>query len=270
MVKTGVKIALLGAGNMGEAIIRALIYHGIKPADIHVFDRKRERLKEVKKIYRVKAEQNNVSAVKKSDYIVLAVKPQDLRSVLEEIKDAVEGKIIITIAAGVRIKKYTSILGENVKIVRAMPNICALNSDAATGLYFHGEFTEDERESIIKLMEMFGKVAQIPEESLMDVVTGLSGSGPAFVFVFLEALADAGVKLGLPRKEARLLAIQTVLGSAKLAMNIHKHFAELKDMVTSPGGTTMAGLKVLEEKRFRASIMDAVEAAVKRAKELAG
>ncbi len=261
-------VAILGAGNMGEAIIRALIGKGIDPQCINVYDRKRERLSEVVKIYNVKSSPDNRSAVVNSRFIIIAVKPQDINEVLSDIKDSVNGKIVISIAAGIKLKKISSLLGKKAKVVRAMPNICAITSDSATGLFFSEGFSEKEKEEVKELMEMFGRVAILNEEGLLDVVTGLSGSGPAFVFVFMEALTDAGVKLGLPRKDARILAIQTVLGSAKLAMDYGKHFAELRDMVTSPGGTTMAGLKILEEKRFRAAIMDAVEAATKRAKEL--
>lgn len=268
-MKENITVGITGTGNMGEAIIRALIYKGVKPERINVFDKKKERLSEIVKIYNVTSTPDNRTAVKKSGFVILAVKPQDINEVLGEIKDSIDDKIIISIAAGVKLKRIRSVLGNKAKIVCAMPNICALSSDAATGLFFSGEFSEREREEVRELMELFGKVAVLNDEGLLDVVTGLSGSGPAFVFVFLEALTDAGVKLGLPRKEARLLAIQTVLGSAKLAMNYGKHFAELRDMVTSPGGTTMAGLKVLEEKKFRAAIMDAVESATKRAKELA-
>lgn len=268
-MKGNTSVAILGAGNMGEAIIRALIYKGIKPDYINVFDKKRERLSEIVKIYNVKSSPDNPTAVKNSRFIIIAVKPQDINEVLSAIKDSVDDKILISIAAGVKLNKFLSVFGNKAKIARAMPNICALNSDAATGLFFSGGFSEDEKAEVKELMEMFGKVAVLSDEGLLDVVTGLSGSGPAFVFVFLEALTDAGVKLGLPRKDAKLLAIQTVVGSARLAMDYGKHFAELKDMVSSPGGTTMAGLKVLEEKKFRAAIMDAVEAATKRAKELA-
>lgn len=268
-MRENITVGITGTGNMGEAIIRALIYKGVKPERINVFDKKKERLSEIVKIYNVTPATDNRTAVKKSEFVILAVKPQDINEVLGEIKDSIDDRVIISIAAGVKLKRIRSVLGNKAKIVRAMPNICALSSDAATGLFFAGEFSERGREEVKELMELFGKVAVLNDEGLLDVVTGLSGSGPAFVFVFLEALTDAGVKLGLPRKDAKLLAIQTVLGSAKLAMNYGKHFAELRDMVTSPGGTTMAGLKVLEEKKFRAAIMDAVESATKRAKELA-
>lgn len=261
-------IGLIGTGNMGEAIIRALIYKGIKRNNIYVYDKKKERLQEVCQIYKIKRAINSFELVRCSQIIILAVKPQDLNDVLEEIKGQVNKKIIISIAAGVRLRSISSVLGEDAKLVRAMPNICALNSNSATGIFTSPNLSGKEREEIRKLIEMFGRVVVLQEESLLDVVTGLSGSGPAFVFVFLEALSDAGVKLGLSRTDARILAIQTLLGSAKLAMDLNKHFAELKDMVASPGGTTMAGLKILEEKGFRSAVMDAVEAATRRAREL--
>jgi pyrroline-5-carboxylate reductase len=268
-MKKDISIAILGAGNMGEAIIRAMINKVLNPERIIVFDKKKERISEVKQNYNIVTSASNIDAVKRANVVIIAVKPQDIKIVLEEIKPAVSGKILISIAAGVRVNKIIKVLGKGTKLVRAMPNICALNSDSATGLFFSGEFSEEEISLVKELMEFFGKVVIVSDESHLDVVTGLSGSGPAFVFVFLEALTDAGVKMGIPRKEAKILALQTVLGSAKLAMESGKHFAELKDMVSSPGGTTMAGLKVLEDRKFRSAIMSAVESATKRAKELA-
>lgn len=262
-------IAILGAGNMGEAIIRALVEGGIERDKIIVFDKKGERTSAVKARFRISIANSNSEAVKKADYIIIAVKPQDLKSVMEEIKSEVKDKTVISIAAGVKVERLREHLGREMKIVRVMPNICTLYAQSATGVFFSGNFSEDEKGRIKKLLGFFGAVIEVGEEPLLDVVTGLSGSGPAFVFVFLEAMTDAGVKLGLSRNDARALAIQTVLGSAKLAAESGKHFAELKDMVTSPGGTTMAGLKVLEDKKFRAAVMSAVESAVKRAKELA-
>lgn len=262
-------IAILGAGNMGGAIIRALVSGGVEKKKIIVFDKKGERISAVKDQFHVSVASSNSEAVKKADYIIIAVKPQDINSVIEEIKSAAKGKIVISIAAGVKVERLRQRLGSNTKIVRVMPNICTLYAQSATGVFFSGNFSDEEKGRIKKLLEYFGAAIEVGEEALLDVVTGLSGSGPAFVFVFLEAMTDAGVRLGLSRNDARALAIQTVLGSAKLALESGKHFAELKDMVTSPGGTTMAGLKVLEDKKFRAAVMSAVESAVKRAKELA-
>lgn len=266
-------IGFIGAGNMGEALIKGLLASKkITSGQIAVSDKIKERLAYMAEHYGVKAFSKNFEVVKASDIIIIAVKSNDIKDAVKEIaEDITKDKLIITIAAGVS----TDFLRENLPhpvppIVRVMPNTPALVLEGAVGIYPSHGISEDDKNLAVQIFETVGKVVLIEKEELMDAVTGLSGSGPAYIFLIMEALSDAGVKVGLPRKTANLLAIQTVLGSAKLALESGKHFGELKDMVTSPGGTTIAGLAKLEEGAVRADIIKAVEAATKRSKELAG
>ena len=268
MVPMNIKIGIIGMGNMGEAILKGLISNGFERGLLSFFDKMLERRQEIAKQYNVAASGSNAEVVKNSDYVILAVKPQDIEVVLKDIKLVQKGRVIVSIAAGTTLSRINSVLGGSANLVRIMPNIAAITGEGACGIYISPGLADNDVKNIVNIFSTIGKVVILKDEWLLDIVTGLSGSGPAYVFVMMEALSDAGVKLGLPRSIARLLAIQTVMGAAKLAVESDRHFAELRDMVTSPGGTTMAGLKALEDKRFRTAIMDAVEAATKRAKEL--
>jgi pyrroline-5-carboxylate reductase len=198
---------------------------------------------------------------------VLAVKPQAMKQVLADVALLAAGKLIISVAAGVPIDWIRARLPEVRAIARAMPNTPAVVREGITALAWESGCNEEDVTVARNLFGSVGRVVEV-EERLMDAVTGLSGSGPAYVFVAIEALADGGVKMGLPRRTAGLLAAQTVLGAAKLVMEQAQHPAQLKDQVASPGGTTIAGLHRLEAGRFRATLMAAVEAATKRSEEL--
>lgn len=262
-------IGFIGAGNMAEALINGLISsRTILPGSITASDRDTERLAVIAEGYKIKAVNSNTEAAAGSDIVILAVKPQAITHVLTEIREEAKDKLIISIAAGVKTGTIVDNLLRQVRIVRAMPNTPALVLTGATALFIGDGCTGDDEKIAVKIFDAVGKTVVLKDEALMDAVTGLSGSGPAYIFVLLEALADAGVKMGLSRETASLLAGQTVLGAAKMVMETKRHPAELKDMVTSPGGTTIAGLKKLEEGRMRATIMEAVEAATLRAREM--
>ena len=204
-----------------------------------------------------------------ADVLFLAVKPIFLSEVIEEIKDVVRPEtLIVSIAAGRTLAYLREAFGRpELKLVRCMPNTPALVMEGCTGICAGADVTEEELERIVGLMEAFGKASVVPER-LMDVVVGVSGSSPAYVFMFIEAMADEAVAAGMPRKQAYEFAAQSVLGSAKMVLETGKHPGELKDMVCSPGGTTIEAVKVLEEKGFRAAVMDAMEACIEKSKNM--
>jgi pyrroline-5-carboxylate reductase len=227
-----------------------------------------ERGPELTPRYGVRFVQDNVAAVREAAIVVLSVKPQAMDKVLEEIAPALdETKLVISIAAGVPIAAIERKVGHGVRIVRTMPNTPALVGAGATALAAGAHATAADLEQAKALFDAVGKTA-IVDEPLLDAVTGLSGSGPAYVFLVIEALADAGVKVGLARHVAQDLAAQTVLGAAKLLIDTGEHPGRLKDQVTSPGGTAIVGLHTLEAGGLRTTLMDAVEAATKRSREL--
>jgi len=265
------KIAFIGAGNMAEAMVKGLVTSGaVKAADITVSDSSTHRLLHMKKTYDVGAVTENAKAVKGRDVVVLAVKPQVMDAVLKDIAQSVTAKqLVLSIAAGVPVARIEAGLGKKARVVRIMPNTPALVAEGAAALFAGKNCKPGDVELAERLMgAVCGAVLPVSSESLMDAVTGLSGSGPAYVFVMLEAMADAGVRVGLPRDVSFRLAAQTMLGSAKMALDTKEPLCRLKDMVTSPGGTTIAGLQKLEDGGVRAAIYAAVEAATKRAQEL--
>jgi pyrroline-5-carboxylate reductase len=216
----------------------------------------------------VKAVAANSDVPDACDVLILAVKPQVLAAVLAELRPALSAShLVVSIAAGVTLKTLADGLGETVRLVRVMPNTPCLVGASASAYAPGATATADDVELVGKLFGAVGKAFRVPEP-LLDAVTGLSGSGPAFVYVFIEALADGGVKCGLPRDIAQALAAQTVLGAAKMVLETGQHPGALKDAVASPGGTTIAGLHALERAAFRAAAIDAVEAATKRSQEL--
>jgi pyrroline-5-carboxylate reductase len=266
------KIGFIGAGNMAEALIRGLLESKVAaPGLIFASDASVARLKHVCSKYKVKAMKGNRELAGACDIIFLAVKPQIAKEVLEEAgQELNSSKLVISIMAGVCVKDISARCGKGVRVIRVMPNTPALVLKGAAAFYAGDGTTEADRALCRDLLGAVGEVIEVKDEGLMDAVTGLSGSGPAFMFVILEALSDAGVRMGLARASANRLAVQTMLGSAMLAQAWGKHFGELKDMVASPGGTTIAGLKKLEEGRIRATLMEAVEAATMRSIELSG
>ncbi len=263
------KIAILGSGNMGEALVKGLLRAGKTPPESLVCtDPRAERREELQKRYGVQVSADNRAAAAQADLVVLAVKPQVIDALLDEIASAIDArKLVISIAAGVPIAAIARKLGAGVRIVRAMPNTPALVGAGAAALARGPHATQPDLEQALALFEAVG-VAVVVEEHHLDAVTGLSGSGPAFVFIAIEALADGGVKVGLARPIAMALAAQAVMGSAKLVLESGEHPGRLKDQVTSPGGTSIAGVHALEQHGFRAALIAAVEAATKRSKEL--
>ncbi len=265
----GKTIAFLGAGNMAEALMRGLLRaHVAAPSEIICTDKRGERGPELTHKYGVRFEKENLVAVREASIVVLSVKPQAMNRLLEEIKPALdESKLVISIAAGVPIEAIERKVGHGIRIIRTMPNTPALVGAGATALAAGEHATEADLVQAKALFEAVG-MAVVVEEPLLDAVTGLSGSGPAYIFLIIEALADGGVKAGLARDQAQELAAQTVLGSAKLLIETGEHPGRLKDQVTSPGGTAIAGLHTLEAGGLRTTLMDAVEVATNRSREL--
>jgi pyrroline-5-carboxylate reductase len=263
------KIAFLGTGNMAEALVKGLLRAGTATAEEIVCTEPRaERREEISSRYRVRCIAGNVEAAEEADIVLLSVKPQTMDHLLDEIAPAIDHrKLVISIAAGVPISAIARKLGAGVRIVRVMPNTPALVGAGAAALARGANATEDDLRLARTLFEAVG-TAVVVEEHQLDAVTGLSGSGPAYVFLAIEALADGGVKVGLTRPVAMALAAQTVMGAAKLVLETGEHPGLLKDQVTSPGGTAIAGVHALEQGGFRAALMSAVEAATVRSHEL--
>jgi pyrroline-5-carboxylate reductase len=262
-------IAFLGAGNMAEALIRGLLRsNASEPGHIVATGRRPERLAELHTSYKVRTTEDNVQAAKDAEIVVLSVKPQAMNKLLTQVAPSIDSrKLVISVAAGVPIAAMERKLGTGARIIRAMPNTPALVGAGATALSAGEHATEEDMKTATAIFQAVG-ISQVVDENLLDAVTGLSGSGPAYIFLIIEALSDAGVKVGLPRYTALRLASQTVLGSAKLLMETGAHPGTLKDQVTSPGGTAIAGLHTLEAGGLRTTLMDAVEAATLRAREL--
>ncbi|HVS32074.1 MAG TPA: pyrroline-5-carboxylate reductase [Thermoanaerobaculia bacterium] len=261
-------IGFIGAGNMAEAMIRGLLRHGaFAIAQIAASGPREERMRELRDTYGIYATvDNKVPAA--SEIVVLSVKPQILSRVLDEVGSTISPEaLVISIAAGVPVGAIQVRLASGTRVVRAMPNTPALVDAAATAIARGDYARESDLEDAKRIFDAIGTTV-ILDESQMDAVTGLSGSGPAYVFLILEALADAGVKVGLSRRTSQLLAAQTVLGSAKLLLETNEHPGRLKDMVTSPGGTAITGLHTLEAGGVRTTLMNAVEAATVRSREL--
>jgi len=266
------KLGVIGAGRMGEAIIRGLLAAGLKPDLLLVFDPDRDRQVYLRDEYRIRVARGNADLVKDCEVVILAVKPQVMEEVLKEIGPAVKKKnpLLISVAAGIRLHTLAEHLGAKSRLVRVMPNSPALVGEGVSAYYAGGSLQKGDRGLVKAILSAFGRVVEVDKEEMMDAVTGLSGSGPAYVFLAVEALADGGVKMGLPRELAVALAAQTVVGAGKMVIETGKHPAELKDMVTSPGGTTIAGLTALEQGGFRGLLIKAVEDATKKSRELAG
>lgn len=266
---TDKRIGFLGGGNMAEAILRGLLNQDdIAPEQLGASDRQAERLNDLETRLGIHTERENRALVEWADIVVLAVKPQIMPEALSEIADlAGPDTLFISIAAGVTTAQIEEALRSDARVVRTMPNTPALVGAGATALCAGKHASADDLEVARCIFDAVG-ITEILKESQLDAVTGLSGSGPAYAFLMLEALSDAGVKVGLPRSTALRLAAQTLLGSAKLLLDTNGHPGKLKDMVTSPGGTSIAGLHALEQGGLRTTLMSAVEAATNRAKEL--
>lgn len=262
-------IGFIGGGNMAEALIKGMLNGGIAADNISVAEPLAERREYLSQTYQVKTVEEN-SAVATAQLLVLAVKPQMAASAMSSLDGSVNAdKLVISIMAGVSTITIEESMRNVVRIIRAMPNTPALVQSGATAICAGRRAEKADLQMAQELFATVGSVVTITEQQ-MDAVTGLSGSGPAYAFSFMEALTDAGVKNGLSRDTASKLAVQTLLGAAKLVQESGLHPAQLRDQVTSPGGTTIAALHTLEKGCFHGLIMDAVDTAVKRSGELSG
>ncbi|TXT56363.1 MAG: Pyrroline-5-carboxylate reductase [Promethearchaeota archaeon] len=261
------EIGIIGIGKIGSVLLTAIL-EIVEREKIIIYDVDEDVVKGAMKKFKVDIADNNKDLAKKSKYIFLAVIPQVIDEVLEEIGPMIEpGQTIISIAAGVPLSHIHKFVSDNVALIRAMPNTPALVKAGATVIAKNSHVDEIDLEYVKKLFETVGTVVELKEIHL-DAVTGLSGSGPAYVFIIIEALADGGVKMGLSREVAQKLAAQTVLGAAKMVLETDKHPGELKDMVATPAGTTITAIHELESAKIRATLIRAVEAATLRSKSL--
>jgi len=262
-------VALIGAGNMAGALLRGLFASGtVDKTRVRASDVRSERLAELRQLYDIATTQDNRELALWADLLVLSVKPQVMDRVLDEIGATIRPEtLVVSIAAGVPIRSIESRLHTGVRVIRAMPNTASIVLAGATGIAPGVHATDDDVALAKTLFDATGR-SVVLDESLIDAVTGLSGSGPAYVMLMIEAMADGGVKVGLHRDTALLLAAQTVYGSAKLLLETGEHPGRLKDMVTSPGGTAIAGLHTLEAGGLRRTLIDAVENATLRATQL--
>ena len=263
------KLGIIGFGNMAEAILGGILSAGfVAKENVTASGKDDAMLSKASEKYGINVEPDNKKVVSDADVILLSVKPQILPDVIAEIKDVcTSDKLIISIAAGKSLQFIEEAFGCAHKIVRCMPNTPALVGEGSTGICFSASVSEEEKVLALNMFSCVGKAQEVPEK-LMDVVVGVSGSAPAYVFMFIEAMADAAVEMGMPRAQAYTFAAQAVMGSAKLLLETGKHPGELKDMVCSPAGTTIAAVRVLEEKGMRAAVMDAVIKCIERSKEL--
>lgn len=263
------KIAFIGSGNMAEALIKGLIAVGATRAErITATDVSADRPAHLQKTYGITVAKTNTDAAREAGIVILCVKPPVVEKVLAEISAVVDDtKLIISIAAGIALGKIEKALPEGAHVVRVMPNTPVLVLAGAAALSGGKNATTEDLALVQSMFSSVGR-AVVVDEKMMDAVTGLSGSGPAYVFMIIDALSDAGVKAGLPRPLALELAAQTLYGSAKMVLETKEHPGKLRDMVTSPGGTTIEGLHALEKGKFRATLMNAVEAAAARSREL--
>jgi len=269
MTIKGRTVGFLGAGNMGEALIKGLLAAKLVPADaIFATDVRPERLKELDRQYGIQVSSDNADLVRRADIVILAVKPQIMDAVATEIAPLVtRRKLLISIAAGVATDKIRARLHKDSRLIRVMPNTPALVLEGVTAIAKADGLEPGDLDVAREIFGAVGRVVVLGEE-LLDAVTGLSGSGPAYVAIVIESLADGGVRMGLDRATAMTLATQTVLGAAKLLLETGLHPGALKDMVSSPGGTTIAGIAALEEGGLRTTFIKAVERATQRSREL--
>lgn len=264
------KIGFIGLGNMATAMIGGMLQKGMaEPRNIVGCDKMKSAEEKIKSELNISIAACNKDVAETVDILFLAVKPIFMEEVIAEIKDAVKaGTLVVSIAAGKTLDFLQNGFGSrDVKLVRCMPNTPALVLEGCTGVCANENVTEEEMGQVLKLLRSFGTASVVPER-LMDAVVGVSGSSPAYVFIFIEAMADAAVLAGMPRQQAYEFAAQAVLGSAKMVLETGRHPAELKDMVCSPGGTTIEAVKVLEEMGMRAAVMDAMEACIEKSKNL--
>ena len=263
------KIGVIGLGNMAKAILSGMLAKGIvTKEDVIGSAATQATIDKVREQYGIAVTLDNREVAKGADLLLLAVKPQFMADVIGQIRDDVtEDTLVITIAAGKTINWYEEAFGKKIRLVRCMPNTPAMVGEGCTAVCRNDRVTQEDMDYAMTLMNSFGRASEI-REGLMDAFSAVSGSSPAYVFMFIEAMADAGVAAGLPRKQAYEFAAQAVLGSAQMVLETGMHPGELKDMVCSPAGTTIEAVRVLEEKGLRGAVMDAVGACVEKAKKL--
>lgn len=263
------RIGIIGLGKIGEALISGLLSSStVKPSNLFGADIRRNRVEEVSARYKIKCFSDNRILAREADTIIIAVRPKDVKKVLKDIAEVLSGDhLIITLAAAVPIEYLAKRLPEGIPIIRVMPNIAVLVREGMTAMALGPNVEEDHVKVAARIFESVGRVV-IVEEEYMNAVTGLSGSGPAYIYVVIEALTEAGVKVGIARETALLLAAQTALGAAKMVLETNEHPARLKDMVTTPGGVTIEGLLQLEEGKVRMAFINAVVSATEKSKEL--
>ena len=263
------KLGFIGCGNMASAIINGIIANGLmKPEEVigaDIFAPSREKVKET---LGIQIAENNKEVIRKADAFVLSIKPQFYEEVIHEIREEVsENQIIITLAPGKTVAWLQEQFAKPVKIVRTMPNTPAMVQEGMTAACPNANVTDEELEYVLQILRSFGEVEVVPER-LIDAVVAVSGSSPAYVYMLIEAMADAAVAEGMPRKQAYTFAAKAVMGSAKMVLETGKHPGELKDMVCSPGGTTIEAVKVLEETGFRGSVMQAMEVCAEKSRNM--
>jgi len=263
------KIGFIGCGNMAQAMIGGIVKSGlVMPSFIMASAKTGKNLNVAKNSYGIIVSNNNIDTVKFSDIIFLAVKPNIYETVIDEIKNTLKkDSIIIAIAAGISMSYIEKTFGYKLKVVRTMPNTPALVGEGMSALCANELVTKEELQLVVKIFESFGK-AEIIDEKLMDAVPAISGSSPAYVYMFIEALADGGVLDGIPRDKAYKFAAQAVLGAAKMVLETGMHPGALKDNVCSPGGSTIEAVATLEEKGFRSSVLSAMKSCTKKSKEM--
>lgn len=262
------KVGFVGLGNMGFAIARGLL-KTMNPKDISFFDADNEKCSSAKGELGINLCRNNLEIAEQSKYIILAIKPQIYDMCISQIKNSLKPQsVVISIAPSITIESLKKMLGDKTKVVRVMPNTPAFVNEGMSVLSFSDdEYTDKETKDIENIFKSCGQIETV-QEQYMDAIVPISGSSPAYVYMMIEALADGGVNLGLPRKLAYKLAAQTVLGSAKMVLETNSHPGELKDAVCSPGGTTIAAVRSLEKTGFRSSIIEAMNQAFEKTQEL--
>ncbi|UPA31673.1 pyrroline-5-carboxylate reductase [Terrisporobacter glycolicus] len=262
------KIGFIGAGNMGGAILGGILNSKMIDNNHIIASAKSDRtIEKIKNDYNVNVTKDSKEVVEFSDIIVIGVKPDIYDEILEEIKDLINDKIIITIAAGKTIEAMEKIIGDDKKIVRTMPNTPSLVGEGMTSLSPNKNISEEELSFVKSIFDSLGK-SEVVKEDLIHAVIGASGSSTAYAFMFIEAIADGAVRAGMPRDKAYTFASQGVLGAAKMVLDTGKHPGELKDMVCSPGGTTIEAVKVLEEEKFRGAVLKAIESCINKSIEM--
>ncbi len=268
MAKLDHEIGIIGVGKMGSALVSGLVSSkNIDRKRIFIFDENMEHASDVAKDFRINKVDSIEELFKSSDVIILAVKPNVLRQIFLEIKRYIKNHIIVSIAAGITINEISRNLGVNKKIVRVMPNICSIVLESMSGISFNNNIDEVDLNLVRIIFDSIGETI-IVEEKDMDAVVGISGSSPAFIFQIIEAMSDAGVKAGLSRDDAIFMAAQSVLGAAKMVVATKFHPAQLKDLVTSPAGTTIEGVFEIEKYNVRAGMISAITQAIEKSKKI--